>query len=313
MFNKIPVLAYLRLPTKASEGKANLAQGAIGAGIDISNGTTTTAVYGKAKGGRGEYIENVPGSKLSLSGLKIPYWDKMLAVAVKCQMVTNIGFLAVDFLIDRDEGPKVVELTARPGLSIQIANNSGLKWRMVKARGIKVKTEEQAVRLAKDLFGGEIEEDIERISGKEVIGIYETIKLFGLNGEEVETKAKIDTGADTTSIDREIAVQLGYKELIDDFDSLPLPKEVDKEEGNKLIEQYKKTFLEKYEYFKDFDLIKSSHGMSIRAKVSIKMKLGELIFDTSANIYDRQKLSYKVIVGRKSLTKFLIEPSKSKE
>ena len=41
VFNKIPVMAMLRLPTKESGGRANLHQGALGLGIDISTGITT--------------------------------------------------------------------------------------------------------------------------------------------------------------------------------------------------------------------------------------------------------------------------------
>src|SRR5262249_51405509 len=39
-----PVMAMLRLPTKASGGRANLHQGAIGAGIDLETGLTHHAV-----------------------------------------------------------------------------------------------------------------------------------------------------------------------------------------------------------------------------------------------------------------------------
>ena len=39
--NLVPVMAMLRLPTKESNGKANLHQGAIGAGIDLAKGEIT--------------------------------------------------------------------------------------------------------------------------------------------------------------------------------------------------------------------------------------------------------------------------------
>lgn len=312
VFNKIPVMAYLRLPTRESKGKANLAQGAIGSGIDMSNGRTTTSVFGKDKGGRGTIIKYAPGTKLNLSGLRIPYWDKMLEVAVKAQEVTNLGFLAVDFLIDRDQGPLIVELTARPGLSIQIANQDGLRWRLKKAKGIKVKSVKQGVRLAKDLFGGEIEESIETISGKELIGIYENITVYGLNGKEESTKAKIDTGADSTSIDKMLASKLGYKDIIDLFDSLEMPENMNKKTGFEYMNKYEEMYLDKYEQLEAINLYKSSHGFSLRPVVTVKLKLGDLVFDTKANIYDREHLNYKVIVGRKSLSNFLVEPSRKK-
>jgi len=40
-------MAMLRLPTKESGGKANLQQGAIGLGIDMASGVTTSAVQGR--------------------------------------------------------------------------------------------------------------------------------------------------------------------------------------------------------------------------------------------------------------------------
>lgn len=310
VFNKIPIMAYLRIPTKESSGKANLAQGAIGAGIDISNGRTTSAVLGKSSGGRGKIITTVPGTKLSLSGLKIPFWESMLESSVKAQEITGLGFLAVDFLIDRDNGPQIVELTARPGLSIQIANQDGMKWRLKKAEGLKVKTIKQGIRLGKDLFGGEIEETIEKISGKELIGILEEVTIFGLNGKESKLKAKIDTGADTTSIDSSLASTLGYEGIVKLFESIPDIEDIPQENGNKKVTELMEKYLDKFEQLEDIVLVKSSHGYSIRPVVTIKMKLGDIIIDTKSNIFDRKHLSYKAIIGRKSLGRFLVDPTK---
>jgi len=44
-FLGVPVMAMVRLPTRMSRGKANLHQGAIGAGISIDEGRTLTAVW----------------------------------------------------------------------------------------------------------------------------------------------------------------------------------------------------------------------------------------------------------------------------
>ena len=43
--NLIPVMAMIRLPTKESDGKANLHLGAVGVGIDIARGETTHIVH----------------------------------------------------------------------------------------------------------------------------------------------------------------------------------------------------------------------------------------------------------------------------
>lgn len=306
VFNHIPVMAMLRLPTRESDGKANLDKGALGLGIDLNSGTTTTGIHGKAA-----KIEFVPGTRLRTSGLKIPFWNRILRYAIEAQQATNLNFATIDFLIDREKGPVIVELNARPGLSIQLANDDGLRWRLKKAANIKVKTTEKGIRLAKDLFGGEIEEEIESISGKEVIGIYENIKLSGQDGKEVETKAKIDTGADSTSIDIQLALKLGFKEIIDEMESRNIPEDLPREEGLKLMRELTAELTKKYPALVDVSYVKSSHGASIRPSVKVMIKIKDMQYETQASIFDRSKLTYPVIVGRKSLTRFLVDPSKT--
>ncbi len=306
IFNKIPVMSFLRLPTEASKGKANLALGAIGAGIDMANGTTTYAIQGK-----GKYIETIPNTKLQISGIKIPYWNRILRYAIEAQMATNLNFMAVDFLIDRDYGPVIVELNARPGLSIQLANFDGIRWRLKKAQDLKVKTVEKGIRLAKDLFGGEIEEEIESLSGKDVIGIYENVTFNSGEKNEISTKAKIDTGADSSSIDISLAIKLGYKDIVELFDKLELPPDISLAQAIKRSDELSKEILPKFpNRLEKLDVVKSSHGISVRPYVKINIKLKDTIYDTYASVYDRSKLNYPVIIGRKSLTKFLVDPSK---
>jgi alpha-L-glutamate ligase-like protein len=307
VFNNIPIMSFLRLPTKQSEGKANLALGAIALGIDMAKGVTTSGIQGKSK-----EIEYIPGTKLYASGLKIPFWNKILGYSIQAQQATHLNFAAVDFLIDDEMGPVVVEMNARPGLSIQIANNDGLRWRLKKAMGLKVKTPERGIRLAKDLFGGEIEEEIEMISGKEVIGIYEKLTIYNSKNETIDCLAKIDTGADSSSIDKTLAVKLGFKDLIDEIENKNLPNDLDAVAGMKLAKEISQDLMPKYPYLIGTNFIKSSHGTSLRANVKITIKIKESLFETNATIFDRSALTYPVIIGRKSLQKFLVDPSKNK-
>lgn len=310
VFNNIPVMAYLRIPTKASDGKANMAKGAIAVGIDMATGRTTTATVGKARGGRGYPIEIVPGTNLRLSGLRIPFWNRMLKSAVEIQRMSDLGFVAIDFLIDREAGPMVVELTARPGLSIQITNRDGVKWRLEKAAGLKVNSTDKGVRLAKELFGGEIEEEIESISGKQVIGLIERAKLTGVNGKERIVLAKIDTGAGSTSIDTKLANFLGYGDILDEFESLNMPENLSKEHAVALMDKLQKELPDKYDHLIEINAVHSSHGSSVRPSVKIKLELSELTIETTATIYDRSRLKYPIIIGKKSLSEFLIDPTK---
>jgi alpha-L-glutamate ligase-like protein len=305
VFNKVPVMAMLRLPTKASDGKANLQQGAIGVGIDLATGTTTTAVLGKNK-----IIEYVPDTRLLLSGIKIPYWSDILKLAVYVQEISHLGFLGADIAIDKIKGPMIIELNARPGLSIQIANLSGLKRRLEKVKDLKIKTLEKGIRVGIDLFGGEIEEELEGISGRRVIGTVEKIKLIGKEGKEIEAEAKIDTGAYSTSIDTELAKQLGFEDLLNFFNALEKPADFTRDQAKSIEDDLRKKYLGKHSDLADIAIIYSSHGVSIRPKIKINFILDNIEVSALANIIDRSELNKEIIIGRKNLNKFLIDVNK---
>lgn len=303
VFNKVPIMAMLRLPTKESGGKANLQQGAIGVGIDMALGVTTTAIQGKNK-----FIENVPGARLVLSGIKIPYWKDILRLAVRAQEVSDLGFLGVDIAIDKELGPVVLELNARPGLSIQVANLAGLKRRLERVAGLKIKTLEKGVRVGMDLFGGEIEEELEEISGRKIIGPVEKVKLIGKDGQEVEAEAKIDTGAGFSSIDTELAKELGFEDVLNFFDKIELPTDFPREKAQEIIKGLKEKY--KHPDLVDIDIIYSSHGVSIRPKINIALILDQLNIPANVNIARREDLKYGIIIGRRNLGKFLIDVNK---
>lgn len=301
VFNKVPVMAMLRLPTKESGGKANLQQGAIGVGIDLATGTTTTAIHGK-----GHLIESVPGSELPLFGLKIPYWKKILTLSVQAQEISGLGFLGADIAIDRDMGPVILELNARPGLSIQLANLSGLKERLKRVSGVKIKSVERGVRLGRNLFGGEIEEEVEEMTGKKVIGSIEKALFIGANGKEIEVEAKIDTGAYSTAIDTELAKQLGYEEMLQSFNTV-LEKNP---ELKKRSAEENKPYFENIPLLTDTVPVKSSHGYSYRPMVQINMIIDGILIETPVSIIDRSALEYPALIGRRNLRKFLVDITK---
>lgn len=124
VFRGYPVMAMVRLPTRTSHGKANLHQGAVGAGIDVSSGTTLGGVWS------GEVIDHHPDTSEPIAGIAIPGWDTILEIAARCYELTKMGYIGVDIVLDRDRGPLVLELNARPGLAIQIANRQGLLRRL---------------------------------------------------------------------------------------------------------------------------------------------------------------------------------------
>lgn len=124
VFRGYPVMGMLRLATRASDGKANLHQGAVGVGIDIGTGRSVAAVQSN------RLIVRHPDTGADLSQLEIPDWRQMLILAARCYEVTGLGYMGCDLVIDETQGPLLLEMNARPGLSIQIANNQGLVPRL---------------------------------------------------------------------------------------------------------------------------------------------------------------------------------------
>lgn len=124
VFLGVPVMSMVRLPTRMSGGKANLHQGAIGAGIDMATGRTLTAVW------RNAIVSEHPDTGNPVTGVKIPNWEKLLKIAAQCNELTGLGYIGVDLVLDKDKGPLILEINARPGLNIQIANRSGLLPRL---------------------------------------------------------------------------------------------------------------------------------------------------------------------------------------
>ncbi len=128
VFEGFPVMSMVRLPTRTSDGKANLHQGAIGAGLNLSNGWTNNAVI------RNQVVSVHPDTGHNLMGLKLPFWKEILELAARCHDMVELGYLGADIVLTPDHGPILLELNARPGLAIQIANLAGLVPRLEKIR-----------------------------------------------------------------------------------------------------------------------------------------------------------------------------------
>ena len=62
-----------------------------------------------------------------LADVVVPAWPDVLRLAVRAADAVGLGFLGVDVVLDKRHGPLVLELNARPGLGIQLANRRGLR------------------------------------------------------------------------------------------------------------------------------------------------------------------------------------------
>jgi alpha-L-glutamate ligase-like protein len=150
-----PIMAMLRLPTRQSNGKANLHQGAIGVGVDLATGITL----------RGTWLNNIiskhPDTTNAVDGVQLPNWDGFMKLAANCYDLCGLGYIGVDMVLDQNKGPLILELNARPGLNIQIANDCGLTHR---AQAVEQRLEQLAlngeqdsarerVKFVQELFG----------------------------------------------------------------------------------------------------------------------------------------------------------------
>lgn len=148
VFRGVPIMAMIRLPTRMSDGRANLHQGAIAAGVDIAKGTTHHAVH------LDRVVSRHPDTGCPMRGIRIPSWEEVLCIAAASADMTGLGYLGVDVVIDESDGPMLLELNARPGLSIQIANGSGLTplLEKVEAMDLSNRTTADRIDIARSLF-----------------------------------------------------------------------------------------------------------------------------------------------------------------
>jgi len=273
VFNKVPLMAMLRLPTKDSGGRANLHQGAIAVGIDIATGITTKAIW------YGHQIKFKPGTKRKLHGIKIPNWTRMLEIAVKCSEVTRLGFLGVDVFLHPDKGPMVAELNAQPGFQIQLANEAGLKKRIDRVEDLEIRDAEHGVKIAKVLFAERFADRVKLEEGIKTLKPIEHVTLYGFRNKKKKiVPARIDTGALRSSVDLKLANELD------------------------LLSEDNILWKKKYAY-------KSATGRQVRPVVGLTIKIAGRKLKTSASVAKREKMATPVLIGRNDLIGFLVNPA----
>ncbi len=266
VFNHVPVMSMLRLPTRESEGKANLHQGAIAVGIDMFSGVTTYAITGDGKA-----ISILPDSKRKLNGIKIPQWSQVLETAVQASDAAGLVFSGVDLFIHEEKGPMVVELNANPGLSIQLANHAGLRRRLERVEDITVLNPAHGVRISQALFAENFSDKIKAEEGLTIVSPFEVVTLTGDNKVKEEVPALINTGRFRSAISSDLAKRLG---LIDLDDLLWYQQE--KEEGKVPV-------------------------VEVPFKLKNRRSTGAMVVSKSLN-----KSKYQLEIGRNDLKGFLV-------
>ncbi len=272
VFNRIPVMAFLRLPTKESGGRANMFQGAIACGIDLATGITTYAYQ------KNDYIKTFPGTHKSLSGIQIPEWEGVLLLAIQAAEAAGLGYMRADVVLQpsiKHPGkiiPKILELNAQPGLKIQLCNKVGLRRRLERIEGLEVDTPQKGIRIAQELFAGKTTPLIQ--DSLIQIHVSETVRVEDEFGHEHAVKVKVDTGADRTSIDTALAESFG----------LLKPENV------------------LYE-------VEVENALGVHQKrpvVGITYMLAGKKITSTASVTDRSHLKRQMLVGRKDLKGFAV-------
>ncbi len=280
VFNEIPIMSYVRLPTEESGGRANLFQGAAAAGIDIATGITTYGVH------HGRPIDVFPGTRRKLAGIHIPQWEEILETAIAASKAIGLGYMASDIVLqtisseklkgkseksEQEAVPMILEVNAQPGLKIQIANRAGLWERLNRVQGLKVVSPRHGIRVAQALFADPKLQ--EKGLGRKTVGAYEEVEIHGLNGKNMTVKAKIDTGADGSSIDETLANELG----LTDSDNVLY-----------------------YDYFRN------ANGRKRRKIVGVNFVMAGRRVKTQISIADRSRLRTKILIGRRDLKQFAV-------
>lgn len=323
-FNEVPVMAMLRLPTKRSNGTANLHSGAICTGIDIGTGITTYSMQMKSTSIQSDTYELVETTQdlnenKTISGLQIPYWDEMLEIALKCQKASNLGYIGVDIALDAEKGPVVFEINARPGLGIQVANQAGLRWRLEKVKGLKIKDIKHGIRVAKNLFGGEVEESIEAISGRKVVNITEKINIYYKDSDTSKLKIKdakkeivkalMDTGVQTSRMERKLANRIGYISVLKMYSKLEVPEEFTSlTQAQEYIDTNEKRIVESTQ-IKRLAKIVEDGKIKVRPVLDITIRFSKTVAITEFIITQEEDNIYPVAIGRADLSGYLIDTS----
>ena len=272
VFNLVPVMAMLRIPTAESGGKANVHLGGIGIGVDIAKGVTTYATQYNRR------VQELPHGG-DPAGFAIPHWEELLLIASRIQYITNIGYLAVDLTIDAEQGPVLLEVNARAGLMVQVANLAPLRTRLKRVEGLSVSSPEKGVRLALELFGQKHNRRDSAENERPVLGLHETIVLAG-NSATAEVPVLIAPEEERTTFTLSLLEELEEKGIVERGED---PTSLGELRG-------------------------AGQGM-YRAKFT----LGGKKIQTIIRAQDLPRGSARAIIGRRDLQGFLIDPAKVTE
>jgi len=279
VYRKIPVMAMLRLPTSASRGRANLHQGAVALGIDFGTGKTTFGVDGRiaySTFGDRRLLDNFPGTNLPVAGIEIPFWNEVLKTAVRVANATGLKYMGVDVFLHPEKGPLVAEVNTYPGLSIQLANNAGLRRRLERLDGVQARNVNHAVKLAQTLFAESYPSLSPGDVDRPILQSKENVLVYDEYDKTAEIECLINTGRYRSVIAEELANRLQLNEPHDELWQQP-----EENEGRVPV-------------------------------VEVRVKIRDRIITTTMAVSKRlNKKKHRMEIGRLDLTGFLVSGDQS--
>ncbi len=169
IFNLVPIIAMLRMPTKESWWKANLAQWGVWLWLDIVTGKITSLYYNWQS-----YTTEFPSEWKHFKWKKIPYWQEIIQYSANAQYFVNIWYLWMDWVVT-NKWPKILEINARSWLEIQNITGKSLLTMMRKIEDIEVTTPNKWIEISNSLFS---DERINEIKDQHIIYLSQTGKLL---------------------------------------------------------------------------------------------------------------------------------------
>ncbi len=321
VYNQVPVMAYIRIPTRRSAGKANLNAGGLAVGIDISSGLTTNAIRTvplsfmeydyEIVETTADFAQNLP-----LRGIQIPFFNKILRIALQAQQISGLGFMAVDIAIDRDRGPLVFEINARPGPAIQIANMAGLRSRLERVEGLKVRDIDHGIRIAKNLFGGEVEDEIASISGKTIVRLTERAVVYHVgrtkNSKKYEViRVSFNPSYRTSRIDQGLASRIGFRNAIKHFKSFDIPDRFDSlSDAQQFIDTQGEEIVA-HEQIERLARVQVGDKYMISPVLPVPIKLPDGKKTIDMIVSSQSVLKYPAVIGRNEMKSYLLDTGRT--
>ncbi len=302
VFNSVPVMAMLRLPTKESQGKANMQIGGIGVGVDLVSGVTTFAASKKTGP-----VSVHPDFKTPLRGIRIPDWDNVLRIGIEAAKAIGLGYAGVDIVLDKQYGPVVLEVNGHPGIEIQNANHLTLRDRLERVAGLSINSTAKGLNVCKQLFG---QHDPTDDSHATVLGVYEPVTVRQRTGEASQLRALIDTSLMSTTITKDLAMRLGYADALAAIQTVDLSKPITADRAQRVETQFRTEITKLHSAWVDVVAVRSYGQYIIRPKLELTLGLGGKTLKTAVAVALDNKLPNPIVIGRRDLAGFLINPSR---